>query len=181
MHWRICRQLNSKDFWSPLVWKYYLNPSLFSFSLNACNVLHNASSVAAKRMHECIKRSPIKQQNAQRTVKCLFTTEILCLSPPPIHIHTHTYTNISRRARTHIHVTPCYTRKRPSIVRDGDNKFYLLQRCSGRDSAKNRFTTKLEQKCRIYYCIARECVAYAQKTPLVKPRCNLAIIIWPTT
>lgn len=90
-------------------------------------------------MRECIKRSPIKQQNAQRTVKCLFTAEILYLS----HIHIHTYTHKKRERE--IHVTPCYTRKRPSIVRDGDNKFYLLQRCSERDSAENRFTMKLEQ------------------------------------
>lgn len=63
-------------------------------------------------------------------------------------------------------------------MRDGDNKFYLLQRCSGRDSAENRFTTKLEQS--VVYIIVSLVNALrmrSQKTPLIKPRCNLAIII----
>lgn len=51
-----------------------------SVSLNANNVLHNASFAAAKRMRQCIKHDPIKRQNAA-DCKMPFYHENLIFTP----------------------------------------------------------------------------------------------------
>jgi len=118
------------DSWVADIFGYCEYEIIISIRLSECasNVLHNASFVVAKQMHQAHQARYDQTTKTQRTVKCLFTLEILYLS------HSHA---------SH-HMNGC-------SLQNDDNKFYLLRHGCGR---WNRSATKLKQSVA---CIISPC------------------------